>query len=105
MTLFGLTDFATIAPTVTAGAEFFGRHRVGTAAGLISFGHQLGSALGALIPGVLFDQALLGGVDENPIALVSDQELDAGVPRFLLDDAKGVTDFIEATFLQKDEQM
>ena len=36
--------------------------------------------------------------DENLIALVSDAQLDLGVPRFLLDDVTGLADFLKIHF-------
>jgi len=37
--------------------------------------------------------------DEKLVALVTDMDVDAGVPRFGLEDIKGLTDFIEKRFL------
>ncbi|MBW1859217.1 MAG: molybdopterin-guanine dinucleotide biosynthesis protein B [Deltaproteobacteria bacterium] len=39
--------------------------------------------------------------DQNLVALVSDVALDFDVPRFDLDDTKGLADFVEKTFLSK----
>lgn len=39
--------------------------------------------------------------DEHLVALVSDTDLDLGVPRFELDDIKGLGDFVEKRFLTK----
>ncbi len=44
-----------------------------------------------------------GGVARDPllVAVASDEPLDAGVPVFPLDDARGIADFLEATFIRK----
>lgn len=42
----------------------------------------------------------LVGRPEQRIALVTDTDLEAGVPRFDLDDVQGIVDFIEARFLR-----
>ncbi len=36
------------------------------------------------------------------VAVASDEELDVGVPVFRLDDAEGIADFLEATFIRRD---
>jgi MFS family permease len=64
--LFGLVDFATVAPTTMLAIDFFKKQSVGYVIGLLSLCHQVGSALGAYIPGLLYD--LTGGYD---IALIS----------------------------------
>lgn len=53
--LFGLVDYSTIPVTVGLAASHFGVKRLGLAMGLISSGHALGGALGALAGGLLFD--------------------------------------------------
>jgi MFS family permease len=53
--LFGLVDFATVAPTSMLAAEYFKRYSVGMVIGWLYLSHQVGSALGAYIPGVLYD--------------------------------------------------
>ncbi|MBH8608767.1 MFS transporter [Thermoactinomyces sp. CICC 10521] len=57
--LFGLVDFSTVAPTTLLATRYFQSMNVGLVLGWLSFGHQVGSALGAFIPGWLFD--LTGG--------------------------------------------
>jgi MFS family permease len=52
--LFGLVDFATVAPTSLLATRYFEKY--GWVLGWLSLGHQAGSALGAYIPGLLFDQ-------------------------------------------------
>lgn len=52
---FGLVDFATFAPTTMLASEYFKNQSVGLVIGLLSLGHQIGSALGAFIPGLLYD--------------------------------------------------
>lgn len=52
--LFGLVDFAVLAPTQVLAARYFQGHSVGVVFGMLSLAHQLGSALGAYLPGVLY---------------------------------------------------
>jgi MFS family permease len=53
--LFGLVDYATVPVTVSLAASHLGTRVLGLAMGLITCGHQLGSATGAIVGGVLFD--------------------------------------------------
>ena len=53
--VFGLVNFATVAPTQLLVTRYFAGHSVGYMLGLISLAHQLGSVLGAYVPGVLYD--------------------------------------------------
>ncbi|WP_088105699.1 MFS transporter [Halalkalibacter urbisdiaboli] len=64
--LFGLVDFATVAPTTMLASEFFRNHSLGLVLGLLSLFHQVGSALGAFLPGALYDKT--GGYT---VALIS----------------------------------
>jgi MFS family permease len=59
--LFGLVDFATVAPTQVLAAQYFRDHSLGFVFGLVFLAHQLGSALGAWLPGVVHD--LTGSYD------------------------------------------
>ncbi|WP_407572587.1 MFS transporter [Deinococcus altitudinis] len=52
---FGLVDFAVLAPTQVLASRLFEGHSVGLVFGLLSLSHQLGSALGAYLPGLLYD--------------------------------------------------
>jgi sugar phosphate permease len=52
--LFGLVDFATVAPTQLLAAQHFKKYSVGFIVGCLFMGHQIGSALGAYVPGLLF---------------------------------------------------
>jgi MFS family permease len=63
---FGIVDFATVAPTVKLATEYFQNLSVGMIIGWLFLSHQVGSAIGAYIPGVLFD--ITGSYD---IAFVS----------------------------------
>ncbi|MDR6227347.1 MFS transporter [Desmospora profundinema] len=54
--LFGLVDFSTVAPTTLTATRLFQSVNVGLVLGWLSFAHQVGSALGAYIPGWLFDR-------------------------------------------------
>ncbi len=42
-----------------------------------------------------------GGRDRLLVAVASDADLDVGVPVFRLDDAAGIADFLEATFIRR----
>lgn len=53
--LFGLVDFATVAPTQVLAAHYFKQYSIGQVLGWIFLGHQIGSALGAYLPGVLYN--------------------------------------------------
>ncbi len=53
--LFGLTHFATIAPTNTLALTLFSGSAPALAVGLASFAHQVGAALGAVAGGAVFD--------------------------------------------------
>lgn len=51
--VFGLVDFSTVAPTQLF-TQYFKQHSVGFIIGWLSFSHQIGSALGAYVPGLLY---------------------------------------------------
>lgn len=53
--LFGLVDYSTVPITVGLAISHLGVRRIGLAMGLISSGHALGGAAGALLGGLLFD--------------------------------------------------
>ncbi|MBE3571030.1 MAG: MFS transporter, partial [Bacillales bacterium] len=53
---FGIVDFAVVAPTVKMLSEYFQGPCLGTATGFLYMSHQLGSAIGSYLPGVLFDR-------------------------------------------------
>ncbi len=52
--LFGLVDFATLAPTQLLATKLF-RGGIGTVFGYLFMSHQLGSAVGAFVPGLVYD--------------------------------------------------
>lgn len=52
--VFGLVDFATVAPTQLLATHYFKDYSVGFVLGLLFLGHQIGSALGSYIPGLLY---------------------------------------------------
>jgi predicted MFS family arabinose efflux permease len=54
--LFGLVDFAVVAPTQSLAARYVEPRTVGLAFGCLNAVHQLGSAVGAWVPGVVFDR-------------------------------------------------
>ncbi len=54
--LFGLADFSTVPPTTSLTQTVFRHGGWAVAIGIISAAHQLGSALGAWLPGILFDR-------------------------------------------------
>ena len=53
--LFGLVDYSTVPVTVGLAASHLGIKRIGLAMGLISGGHALGGAGGALLGGLVYD--------------------------------------------------
>lgn len=53
--LFGIFDYSTVPVTVSLAATHLGVERLGLAMGLISAGHAVGGAAGALMGGALFD--------------------------------------------------
>lgn len=53
--LFGLVDFATVAPTQTLVSRYFGPRSLGFVFGLVLASHQVGSALGSWLPGRIYD--------------------------------------------------
>jgi sugar phosphate permease len=53
--LFGLVDFSTVAPTQWLAARYVEPRTVGLAFGCLNAIHQLGSAIGAWLPGLAFD--------------------------------------------------
>lgn len=52
--LFGLVDFATVAPTQLLATQYFKRYSVGLILGWLFLSHQIGSALGAYLPGLFY---------------------------------------------------
>lgn len=54
--VFGFVDFATVAPTSLLLTQYFKEYSLGVIVGCLSLSHQIGSALGAYIPGFLFSQ-------------------------------------------------
>lgn len=51
--LFGLADFATVAPTTLIASVHFRSYSLGLVIGIFTLGHQIGSALGAWLPGLM----------------------------------------------------
>jgi sugar phosphate permease len=54
--LFGLVDFSVVAPTQSLAARYVEPRTVGLAFGCLNAVHQLGSAVGAWVPGIVFDR-------------------------------------------------
>jgi sugar phosphate permease len=54
--LFGLVDFSVVAPTQSLAARYVEPRTAGLAFGCLNAVHQLGSAIGAWVPGVAFDR-------------------------------------------------
>ena len=54
--LFGIADFATVPPTTSLTQTVFRTGGWAVAIGIVSAAHQIGSALGAWVPGVLFEK-------------------------------------------------
>jgi sugar phosphate permease len=55
--LFGLVDFATVAPTQLLATQYFKNYSIGFILGWLSLSHQIGSALGAYLPGLFYSHA------------------------------------------------
>ncbi|MFA7467994.1 MAG: MFS transporter [Desulfotomaculaceae bacterium] len=53
--LYGATEMASIAPTSSLCAHLFKQYSIGAVFGFVSVSHQLGAAVGSLVPGVLYD--------------------------------------------------
>lgn len=49
---------------------------------------------------VALGQPLMSSAEDHLVAVVTDHDVEAGVPRFHLEDAKGVAAFIEESFLK-----
>ena len=80
--IFGLADFSTVAPTYSLGTEYFGARRgAGTVVGVLSLGHQVGSAVGAGVTGLLYQ---LTGSYTLPLALAVAVLVAASLLSFLL---------------------
>jgi predicted MFS family arabinose efflux permease len=54
--LFGLVDFATVAPTQLLASQYFRDRSLGFVFGMIFLVHQVGSAVGAWVPGFVHDR-------------------------------------------------
>jgi len=52
--LFGLVDFATVAPTQLLATQYFKKYSIGFILGWLFLSHQIGSALGAYLPGLFY---------------------------------------------------
>ncbi|MBW9234743.1 MFS transporter, partial [Leptospira santarosai] len=65
---FGVVNFATVAPTVKLATDYFQNLSVGAVVGWLYLSHQIGSALGSFLPGLLFD--FTGGYDLSFIASI-----------------------------------
>jgi sugar phosphate permease len=52
---FGIVDFSTVAPTTALSTVIFGRRTAGTVFGLVALSHQIGSALGSYMGGLVHD--------------------------------------------------
>ncbi|WP_096270249.1 MFS transporter [Paucisalibacillus globulus] len=52
--IFGLVDFATVAPTQLLATQYFKAYSIGFIVGCLSLAHQVGSALGAYVPGMVY---------------------------------------------------
>ncbi|WP_425434979.1 MFS transporter [Paenisporosarcina indica] len=65
---FGVVNFATVAPTIKLATDYFKELSAGAVIGWLFLSHQVGSALGSLIPGVLFE--VTGGYGISFIASI-----------------------------------
>lgn len=53
--IFGLVDFATVAPTQLLATQLYKNYSIGFIVGWLSLSHQMGSAIGAYVPGLLYN--------------------------------------------------
>ena len=53
--VYGATEMASIAPVSSLCAHLFRKNSIGVIFGLVSVSHQLGGALGSLVPGIVYD--------------------------------------------------
>lgn len=55
--VFGLVDFATVAPTQLLATRYFRNYSIGLILGWVFLSHQIGSALGSYVPGLIYDKS------------------------------------------------
>jgi len=53
--IYGATEMATIAPVSSLCSHLFRKNSIGVIFGLVSVSHQLGGAIGSLVPGIIYD--------------------------------------------------
>lgn len=53
--IYGITEMASISPTSSFCAHLFRKYSIGMTFGIISVSHQLGGAIGSLVPGIIYD--------------------------------------------------
>lgn len=53
--IYGISEMASIAPVSSLCAHVFRTKSIGVVFGLVSVSHQLGGAIGSLVPGIIFD--------------------------------------------------
>ncbi len=66
--VFGLVDFATVAPTQLLATKYFKNYSIGLILGWVFLSHQIGSAIGSYVPGLLYD--ISGGYEISIYAAV-----------------------------------
>ncbi|WP_255298252.1 MFS transporter [Brevibacillus dissolubilis] len=74
--IFGLVDFATVSPTIMLASEYF-KKATGTVVGWLYLSHQIGSALGSYLPGVIY--RLTGGYEVAFIGTIALLIVAAGI--------------------------
>jgi MFS family permease len=72
--VYGATEMATIAPVSSLCAHVFRKNSIGVIFGLVSVSHQLGGAIGSLVPGIIYDAS----GSYTPVFLLSIVLLGAG---------------------------
>ena len=75
--LYGAVEMASIAPTNALTVKLFDGYSTGVVLGVVAVSHQLGGAIGSLVPGMLFD--LTGSYSEALIAAAALLLLAAGM--------------------------
>lgn len=53
--VYGITEMASITPTSSLCANLFQKYSIGMVFGIVSVSHQLGGAVGSLVPGIIYD--------------------------------------------------
>jgi nitrate/nitrite transporter NarK len=53
--IYGMSEMASIAPVSSLCSHVFRKNSIGMVFGVVSVSHQLGGAVGSLVPGIIYD--------------------------------------------------